>query len=99
YNKKVSDSKDASKKASSHKSKNHASETDNIKDFKEYKTLKSELNLGKLKASVKTNNPGTRVTLFSKNNGQKVAKSVYVKHDNRLKIIEFGHGQVFNQRI
>lgn len=46
-----------------------------------------------------SDNPGNRIFLFSKD-GQQSYKTIYIKHDNRLKVIDLqADRMVFNERI
>lgn len=56
--------------------------------------------IGNLRPIVETDNPGTRVILFENSSGRKVYKSVFVKHDQRLKVLDLDGGPpLFNERI
>lgn len=50
--------------------------------------------------SVETDNEGKRVILYADENGEKKFKSIYIKHDKRLKIIDLTKdGQIYNETI
>ncbi|MFZ2343560.1 MAG: hypothetical protein WAW08_03090 [Candidatus Microthrix parvicella] len=73
-----------------------------LADFEEYSVLQSTLeDLGSLTPTIETDNPNTRVILYANAAGQKVYKSIYVKRNNRLKIIKInGNGPpLFNGAI
>ena len=57
--------------------------------------------LGSLTPTIETDNPNTRVILYANAAGQKGYKSIYVKRNNRLKIIKInGNGPpLFNGAI
>ncbi|WLV25006.1 hypothetical protein QR721_01845 [Aciduricibacillus chroicocephali] len=73
---------------------------DKLKGFKEYSNLKKEIpNLDKYEPIIETDNPNKRVILY-KVNQQKEYKSIFIKRQNRLKIIKLGDGgEIFNKVI
>ncbi|REB06417.1 hypothetical protein DVB69_11960 [Sporosarcina sp. BI001-red] len=68
-----------------------ASETDaessELATYEEYSTITEVADVDRLNGIVETDNPGTRVILFEDESGKKTVKSVYVKKENRLKVI------------
>ncbi len=61
--------------------------------YEEYAVLQSTIaNLDSLSPVIETDNPGTRVILYADAGGRKVYKSIYVKANNRLKIIDLNGG-------
>lgn len=55
--------------------------------YEEYETLSNEIDVDAYIASVLEDNEGKRVILFSNEVGVKAYKSVFIKHDQRLKIM------------
>lgn len=68
-----------------------ASETDaknsELATHEEYSKIAEVADVNGLKGIVESDNPGTRVILFEDESGKKKVKSVYVKKENRLKVI------------
>lgn len=62
-------------------------ENSQLQSFEEYSTIVDVADVAGLKAIVETDNPGTRVLLFEDESSKKVVKSVFVKNENRLKVI------------
>ena len=58
-----------------------------LASFEEYSKIEEVADVSNLKGIVETDNPGTRVILFEEDNGNKTLKSVFVKKENRLKVI------------
>ena len=71
---------------------------DDVKSFDEYKTLEQVINLDELHHEVLEDNQQKRVILFSDNNEAKI-KSIFVKETEKLKVIDFTRGLIFNQNI
>lgn len=67
-------------------------QNDDLKDFPEYNMLAEKIDLNEYKGNVKTDNQGNRIILFEDDDGEKEYKSIFIKNDNRLKIIEFEDG-------
>lgn len=70
-----------------------------IKHFKGYAILAKKLPLQKVTADVVSDHEGARIILFFSKKQQHDAeyKSIYIKHDNRLKIIQLGEeGMIYN---
>ncbi|VDG97119.1 Uncharacterised protein [Lysinibacillus sphaericus] len=68
-----------------------ASETDaknsELTTYEEYSKIAEVADVNDFKGIVESDNPGTRVILFEDESGKKKVKSVYVKKENRLKVI------------
>lgn len=71
-----------------------------IADFEEASTIEEQIDIAGLDVEVKTDNQNNRVILF-KDGDKAVYKTVYVKHDQRLKIIDIidDEGQIYNEII
>ncbi|MEI4769823.1 lipoprotein [Psychrobacillus sp. FJAT-51614] len=71
-----------------------------IKSFPEFIMLAKNIDLTKYIANVETDNEGTRVIFFENSEGHKEYKSIFVKNENRLKIIKLDDdGLIFNEII
>ncbi|MBO0992562.1 hypothetical protein [Bacillus sp. SD088] len=71
-----------------------------LTSFLEYDTLVVEINIKDLKADVKTDNANKRVIIFKDESGEKKYKSIYIKKEERLKIISLDdEGQIYNEII
>lgn len=68
-----------------------------LQDFTEYEVLKEEMNIQKYQPKVETDNNDTRILIMSDDEGQELYKSIFIKDTNRLKIIEFKRGLIFNE--
>lgn len=60
-----------------------------LKDFPEYMMISNHIDLSTYTGTIQSDNKGNRIILFANTNGQNEYKSIYVKHDNRLKIVTF----------
>lgn len=70
-----------------------------IMDFEESTTLTEHVQLDDLTTHIQTDNQNTRVIIFSGDQGKQY-KSVFVKRQNRLKIINLDtDAQIFNEII
>ncbi|MCM3757629.1 hypothetical protein M3197_09015 [Sporosarcina aquimarina] len=73
------------------KAEEQASETatknSDLATYEEYSKIAEVGDIEGLKGIVESDNPGTRVILFEDESGIKKVKSVYVKKENRLKVI------------
>lgn len=56
-------------------------------DYPEFNALEEEIALETLESYLITDNPGTRVVVFVEN-GEQVYKSIYIKPENRLKLVD-----------
>lgn len=62
---------------------------DHLRDFVEFDYLAEELDLTTHEGVVETDNEGNRIIIFQTEEGIKEYKSIFVKHDHRLKIVQF----------
>lgn len=60
----------------------------NLADHEENAILADHIPLDELTAQVEVDNQNKRITLFENESGQKVYKSIFIKNDNHLKIID-----------
>lgn len=73
---------------------------DHLKDFIEFDVLVDKIDLDIYQGVVETDNKGNRIILFENENGHKEYKSIFVKHENRLKIVQFDDdGLIYNEII
>lgn len=68
-----------------------------INRFPEFGVLNKQINVANFQAQVVENNAHKRVIMMSNENGQAQFKSIFVKDTNRLKVVDFHQGLVFNQ--
>lgn len=68
---------------------------DELKQFPEYATVASKINVNGLTAKVTEDNSNKRIILFSDARGQGKYKSIFVKKANSLKVIDFRGGEIF----
>ena len=57
-------------------------------DYPELSTLQEMIDLETVESYLITDNPGTRVIAFVED-GEQAYKSIYIKSDNRLKLVDF----------
>lgn len=69
--------------------KEDAANNDDLKAFKEFDVLENELDLDAYEGIVESDNQGNRIILFQDADGKKEYKSIFIKNDNRLKIVHF----------
>lgn len=71
-----------------------------IIDFEEATVIEDEIDVSELTVKVETDNRNNRVILFF-DGDELLYKTIFVKRDNRLKIIDIKHddGQIFNNII
>lgn len=60
----------------------------NLLEHEESEVLAEHIPLDELTAQVEADNEGKRIILFEDKDGKKVYKSILIKHDNHLKIID-----------
>ncbi|ARF13425.1 hypothetical protein [Sporosarcina ureae] len=60
----------------------------NLLGHEEAEVLAEHIPLDELTAQVEADNQGKRIILFENKSGKKVYKSIFIKHDNHLKIID-----------
>lgn len=65
----------------------------------EYSTLTEQVAIEDFQLRIVEDNQGKRVMLIEDEQGQEKYKSIFIKKNNRLKIIEFNKGQIFNEVI
>ncbi|MYL58608.1 hypothetical protein GLW20_13965 [Virgibacillus halodenitrificans] len=70
-----------------------------IDDFVEFDIVEEQTGVDEDNMKVVENNPYKRVLLITNENGQQQFKSIFVKETNRLKIIDFQNGLLFNEVI
>lgn len=72
-----------------------------LTDLPEYPILNNIIDLQVYLANFETDNEGTRVIFFEDKDGNKVYKSVFVKNESYLKVIELedGEGILYNEVI
>ena len=71
-----------------------------ISEFKESSVIEDEIDVSDLNANIETDNNNKRVILF-KDGDKAVYKTIFIKNDDRLKIIDIGNdeGQIYNETI
>lgn len=90
-------SKDTTNKEDSSSKSNQNAE---LEKYDEYKTIAKEIDLDKYTGKVQTDNKGNRIMLFANENGKNQYKSIFVKRQSRLKIVDFNNDQLlFNDII
>ena len=74
---------------------------DTLKDYEESEQLAANIdNLNELNPEVETDNPNKRVILYADDSHKKEYKSIFIKKENRLKIIKLNgkeEGLIFNE--
>ena len=72
-----------------------------VKGFEEVTVIKEEIDIEGLHVEEKVNTKSKRILLFINNDGHLVYKSIYMKENNFLKIIDTQHnqGEVFHGKI
>lgn len=68
-------------------------------DFPEIKAISGVIDVDELDVEAVEDNIHKRVIVFKDDNGQPVAKSILIKDDSRLKVIDFDKGNVFDDVI
>lgn len=71
----------------------------NHSDIEEYSVVEEHIDLDKYEMDIEEDNPHKRVILYKDDQNKKDYKSIYIKDKNRLKIIEFGHGEIYDEVI
>ncbi|MEG0444086.1 MAG: hypothetical protein RR548_08870 [Carnobacterium sp.] len=80
-------------------SEEEAASAEMVTDISQYEELAYTIDLSGYESRMLTDNQGTRVMLFSKDNEQ-VYKTVYVKNNNWLKVIDLkGDNLLLNEKI
>ncbi|PAD34868.1 hypothetical protein [Terribacillus saccharophilus] len=70
-----------------------------LQDYTEYEVLNEKVNIQKYQTKVETDNKNTRILIMSDDEDQEKYKSIFIKDTNRLKIIEFKRGLIFNEEL
>ncbi|MEK3889377.1 lipoprotein [Bacillus sp. FSL K6-3431] len=71
-----------------------------LSSLEEYEVISEKIDLDAYQAVIEKDNNGNRIILFADKNGHKVYKSIYIKRDNRLKIISLDDdGMIYNEMI
>lgn len=80
---------------------NEESSSDSITaDYEENELLEEHLPLDELTPQIKTDNQNKRIILFENQSGKKVYKSIFIKNDQHLKIIDLnGDGLVYEGHL
>lgn len=78
-----------------------ADDSSSLSEYEEYPYLDKEIdNLDNYDPIVETDNPNKRVILYKADNNEKKYKSIFIKRQNRLKIIQLDdNGEIFNKII
>lgn len=73
---------------------------DELGGFEEYEILSDNIDLSAHEAEVETDNSNSRVILFEDSEGNKTYKSVFVKDEQHLKIIQLDDdGVIYNDYL
>ncbi len=79
---------------------NHPNELADVAAFDEYNMIVEQVNTDGLTFQLSTDNQGNRIMLLVDENGKKQYKTIFVKYDKHLKIIDVNKGGlVYNGRI
>jgi len=79
---------------------NYPNEPSNVTSFEEYNTITDQVNTNNLTFHLETNNQGNRILFLVDEDGKKHVKTIFIKHNNILKIIDLnGGGQIYNDHI
>lgn len=75
-------------------------ENDKVNEYEEISKISEKINLKDYNINVESDNKGTRIILFEKN-GKKIYKSVFVKEEKHLKLIDLESGEelLINENI
>src|SRR5699024_910303 len=68
-------------------------------DFPEIEAISEVVDVDKPNAEAVEDNNHKRVIVFKDDNGHPIAKSIFIKNDSRLKVIDFDKGKVFDDVI
>lgn len=72
---------------------------DEFKQLEEFDAINDTIDLEHATLAIVEDNYGKRVLLVTNDKGIETHKTIYIKNKNRLKIIEFDKGQIFNEVI
>ncbi len=82
------------------KSADSSAANEDQSDYTELPVVLEKIGNDEYEEIVKTDNANKRVILFEDQNHNKLFKSIYIKHDNRLKVIDLAKDQmIFNEVI
>jgi len=70
-----------------------------FKQLEEFDAINDTIDLEHATLDIVEDNYGKRVLLVTNDKGIETHKAIYIKNKNRLKIIEFNKGQIFNEVI
>ncbi|CDQ18516.1 hypothetical protein SAMN05192559_101872 [Halobacillus karajensis] len=68
-----------------------------LQQLKEYKVLEEHLEVHNYEGKIMEDNPYKRVVILSDGKGKERYKSILIKNTQRLKVIDFKQGPIFNQ--
>ena len=76
-------------------------ENEALAGFPEYDILAEHIDLNMYVADIETDNKGSRVIFYENEQGEKEYKSIFIKNENRLKIISLDDddGMIYNDQI
>jgi len=94
------DNINSSNENSDSETESNTEENSEIREFEESEVIEEEVDVSDLNVEIETDNDNNRVILFKENN-KPVYKTVYIKRDQRLKIIDIknNEGQIYNEII
>lgn len=94
------DTEEEDKDAEESNSETETEGNSEIADYEESTVIEEEIDVSNLDVEVETDNENNRVILF-KDDDKAFYKTVYIKHDQRLKIIDIidNEGQIYNEII
>ncbi len=71
-----------------------------LENLPEFNTIAKQIDLDIYQGVVETDNKGNRIILFKNEKGHSEYKSIFIKRDNRLKIVQFDDdGLLYNEII
>lgn len=70
--------------------------SDEVKELTEFPTIEDNIDLVDHQIDIVEDNANKRVLLIKNKNNEKTHKTIFIKNKQRLKIIEFDKGQIFN---
>lgn len=73
--------------------------SDEFKQLEEFNAINDTVDLENASLDIIEDNYGKRVLLVTNDKGIETHKAIYIKNKNRLKIIEFDKGEIFNEVI
>ncbi|UOQ92105.1 hypothetical protein MUO14_16610 [Halobacillus shinanisalinarum] len=72
---------------------------ENLKEFEEKSIWQKHINLETHSIQIMEDNSHKRVALFENEQGEEMYKSIFIKNTERLKIIQFDEGLLYNDII